>query len=205
MRLPAGRLRVGLDGQARDLREAAGGIGQQREPVLERALELGAGDVERDHAVAERQLGEDVAPGDRACRARRSCRRGCRRRSSPRRRRRADARMASVIRLPIAASRVRTVVLRLSSSTAVVPSGASSSLPSSCSQLGDRRRHLPVGRDRRGVDDAELRPPGGHAAAALLRHLDRHVDRRHVVRVVVRFDDGVAAVVLDEQVVGRDR
>src|SRR5262245_58389454 len=48
---------------------------------------------------------------------------------------RVDARIASATRLPIAASRVRTVAVRLSSATAVVPSAASSSLLSSPSYL----------------------------------------------------------------------
>ena len=37
---------------------------QQRQPVLHRAPELGAGDLDDDDAVVERQLGQDVALGD---------------------------------------------------------------------------------------------------------------------------------------------
>ena len=60
---------------------------------------------------------------------------------------------------------------------------------------------LRVGRHRRGIDDAELRPPHDVAPAALLPHADRDVDHNHVMGVVARLDDCVAAVEIDEQVV----
>ena len=63
-------------------------------------------------------------------------------------------------------------------------------------------RHLGVGRDNSGVDHAELRPPGHEALAVLVLDADRHVDRGDVVGVVVRFDHGGVAVIVDEEIVG---
>src|SRR5206468_11528382 len=55
----AGRpLEIGLDREPGDLREAAGRVGELRKSVLDRGLERLPTDVERHHAIAERQLGE---------------------------------------------------------------------------------------------------------------------------------------------------
>ena len=64
------------------------------------------------------------------------------------------------MRLPIAASPVRTVALRLSSSTAVDAERDVHLAAEFALEARHRRRDLWVGRHRRGVDDAELRPPG---------------------------------------------
>ena len=113
----------------------------------------------------------------------------------------AKSRSASAMRLPIAASRVRTVALRLSSSVVVVPSGTSSSRLNTCSKSPTTAGHFRIGCNRRGVDDAELRPPGHRAIAVLDLHVDRDIDDGDVLRVVARFDDRVAAVVVDEKIV----
>ena len=65
----------------------------------------------------------------------------------------------------------------------------------------DRGRDLRVGRHRRGIDHAELRPPVRDALAAVFAHRDRHVDAGDVMRIVARLDQRAAAVVIDEQVV----
>src|SRR5262249_53504875 len=122
-----GAARIGLDGQARDLGKTPAGIGQLRQPVLERAAQIGAADVDGEDAVVERQFGEDVArrqhcagrvdlaAADAAAIRHRDVGMGGRAHRS-------------ATRLPMAASRVRTVAVRLSRATAVVPSAASSSL-----------------------------------------------------------------------------
>src|SRR5258708_4251804 len=63
-----GAARVGLDGQARDLGETPAGIGQLRKPVLEGAAQIGAGDLDGEDAVVERQFGEYIARGQRRAR-----------------------------------------------------------------------------------------------------------------------------------------
>ena len=52
---------IGFDRHSRYLRKAAAGTGQLRQPVLDRPLELGAADLDHDHAVVERHFGNDVA------------------------------------------------------------------------------------------------------------------------------------------------
>ena len=114
----------------------------------------------------------------------------------------ADQRMASATSAPIAVSRERTVVLRLSSSIAVVPIGVSRWRPRSASYFATTSAISGSGRHRGGVDHAKLRPPGHQALAVLLLDADRHVDRGDVVRVVVRFHHGGVAVIVDEEIVG---
>src|SRR5262245_31209617 len=114
---------------------------------------------------------------------------------------RVDARIASATRLPMAASRVRTVAVRLSSATAVVPSAALSSLLSSPSYLATTAATSGSGRHRRRIDDAKLRPPRHAAAAVLLLDVDGDVDGGDIVGVVARFHHGVAAVEFDEEIV----
>src|SRR6266568_1453968 len=58
-----GAARVGLDGQARDLGETPAGIGQLRKSVLEGVAQVGAGDLDGEDAVVERQFGEHIARG----------------------------------------------------------------------------------------------------------------------------------------------
>src|SRR5262249_40952574 len=125
---------IGLDGQARDLGKTSAGIGQLRKPVLEHAAQIGAADIDGDDAVVERQFGENIARRQRragrvdlaAADAAAIRHRGVGTGGRPH---------ASATRLPMAASRVRTVAVRLSSATAVVPSAALSSLLSSPSYL----------------------------------------------------------------------
>ena len=62
-RSPGGLLQVDLDGHARDLRKAAGDLATLGEAVLQRRLDLRAGELELHRLVAEGQLGEDVARG----------------------------------------------------------------------------------------------------------------------------------------------
>lgn len=62
-------------------------------------------------------------------------------------------------------------------------------------------RYLGIGRHRRRIDDAKLRPPGHAAAAALLLDVDGDVDCGDVVGVVARFRHRVAAVEFDEEIV----
>src|SRR5262249_32639162 len=124
-----GAARIGLDGQARDLGETPAGIGQLRKPVLEAAAQIGAGDLDAEDAIVERQFGEDIAGGQRgpgrvAPAARNPA-------AIRHRRIGVGGRAHRDTRLPMAASRVRTVAVRLSSTTAVVPSAASISLLSS--------------------------------------------------------------------------
>ena len=94
------------------------------------------------------------------------------------------------------------MVLRLSSSIAVVPIGRVEMAAEIGLVFRDDRGHLGVGRDNSGVDHAKLRPPGHQALAVLLLDADRHVDRGDVVRVVVRFHHGGVAVIVDEEIVG---
>ena len=101
----------------------------------------------------------------------------------------------------MAASRPRTVALRLSSSTEVVPSGTSISWLSSCSSLATAAATSGSGVT---VAVSTTRNCGHQATsrcAVLLLHLDGHVDQRDVVRVVARLDHRRAPVELDEQVV----
>ena len=114
----------------------------------------------------------------------------------------ADQRMASATSAPIAVSRERTVVLRLSSSIAVVPIGRVEMAAEIGLVFRHHVGHLGVGRHNSGVDHAKLRPPGHQALAVLLLDADRHVDRGDVVRVVVRFHHGGVAVIVDEEIVG---
>jgi hypothetical protein len=94
------------------------------------------------------------------------------------------ARIASAIRLPIAAERhVHFAVQQ-------------------AFEARHRSRDLRIGRHGRGIDDAELRPPRNLALVALLLDLEVEVDDRHVMRVVGRLDHQRAAVEIDEQVVG---
>src|SRR5438876_4314704 len=112
-----------------------------------------------------------------------------------------DARIASATRLPIAASRVRTVAVRLSSATAVVPSASSSSLPSSPSYFATTAATSGSGFT---VAVSMMRNCGHqvHAAAAvLLLDVDGDVDCGDIVGVVARFRHGVAAVEFDEEIV----
>ena len=113
-----------------------------------------------------------------------------------------EARMASAIRSPIAASRVRTVAVRLSSSTAVVPIGWSSARLSNCSYPATTAATSGSGVTVAVSMIAKFRPPGRHAAAVLDLHVDLDVDRGHVMRVIARLDERVAAVIVDEEIVG---
>src|SRR5262245_32881290 len=56
-----GAARIRLDRQSGDLRKTAAGSGQLRKPVLERADQFGAGDVDGENAIVERQFGESPA------------------------------------------------------------------------------------------------------------------------------------------------
>src|SRR5262249_37399079 len=50
--------------EAGNLRKATAGIGQLRQPVLDRGPEVVAADIDGHQAVAERQLGKNVAAGE---------------------------------------------------------------------------------------------------------------------------------------------
>ena len=58
-----------------------------------------------------------------------------------------------------------------------------------------------IGRHRR-VDNAELRPPPYATTSALFTDIDDDVDHDDIVGVVARFHHGVAAAILDEQIMG---
>src|SRR5215813_7441820 len=113
----------------------------------------------------------------------------------------ADHRIASAMRLPMAASRVRTVAARLSSSTAVVPIGASSCLFSSSSNFATTAATsgsgvtIAVSMTRNCGHHLRRRPP-------LSSNIDDDVDRGDIVGVVARLYHGGAAAILDEQIVG---
>src|SRR5262252_11202999 len=113
----------------------------------------------------------------------------------------ADHRIASAMRLPMAASRVRTVAARLSSSIAVVPIGASSPLFSSSSNFATIAATSGSGAAI-AVDNAELRPPPYATPSGLFTDIDDDVDRGDIVGVVARLYHGGAAAILDEQIVG---
>ena len=111
------------------------------------------------------------------------------------------ARIASANRLPIAASRVRTVAVEESSATAVVQIASVILSSSAASKRATAAATSGSGVTRRGIDHAELRPPRRDALAAVLAHRDRDVDAGDVMRVVAGLDQRALAVVIDEQVV----
>src|SRR5262249_41299574 len=112
-----------------------------------------------------------------------------------------DARIASATRLPMAASRVRTVAVRLSRATAGVPSAAASSLLSSPSYQAPT---TPPSGSGGPLGGSVMRHCGRQVTpgrAAYLFDVDGDVNRGDVVGVVARFHHGVAAVEFDEEIV----
>src|SRR5688572_28504960 len=106
-----------------------------------------------------------------------------------------DSRIASAMRLPIAASPLRTVARRLSSSVAVRPITISSSRDSSAANPSGR-----FGLDIRRIDDAEVRLPFDVPPALALARLDGKVDGGEIVALGERFHEHRAAVELDRQI-----
>src|SRR5262249_46955197 len=112
-----------------------------------------------------------------------------------------EVRIASATRSPMAASRVRTVAVRLSSATAVVAIGDSSSLLSSPLYLATSAATSGSGTT---VAVSMMRNCGHRATIrrppSCLTSMTR-VDGRDVVGIVAGFHHGVAAVEFDEEIV----
>ena len=185
-RLPGGRLMSASMVRPETWGKRPLGLGRRESPFSIAAVSRGAGDVEGDEPVAERQLGQHVAPGqDRAGRIDLAAadaaavgdrRLGLRRPAHGVGHERADRGLARAHR------GVAAVELDRGDADRGVEMAAEIGLV-----FRHHVSHLGVRRHNSGVDHAKLRPPGHQALAVLLLDADRDVDGGDVVGVVVRI------------------